>query len=1662
MRWIWIIPLVLPMISVAQPGPYWAYGYGSIGDDRFTAIAKGPDASVYACGTFSGSMASPAGTVNSQGITDVFVVKMDTLGLVEWIRTGGGPGPDRCTDLAVDAAGNVAIIGQFSAFMTIEGTPLSSNGPSLDVFIARFNADGELLWARTAGSVQNTDIGEQVSVTDLGEVYVAGQFSGTALFGAIQVQSTFDPQLQTSGDDVFVAKYSASGNVLWVRTGQAPNADKALGLAVNNAGDCWLAGQYSQDITFDLPHTNSLNNAGFLVKFDSSGAEQWFRRFGGGGSILVGDLCFAGNTLWMTGSQSGNNLVFGSTVVPIASAYPYSAFVLAFSQEGDLLKQRSLGSEQVIEGKAMDVRAGEVLVAGTFFCQASELSMLNGGHGLFLSWGEGNGWVCVLDEASLEPGYAQMLADHTSMDLRGAVFGEGNLLYAVGEYDGELIIPTQEGKLRALPGDSLFAISSGGNPEVCGDTTYYDGAKIRTRGVLDGFIMKGFPRGRKPLDIFRRDNCEFSFAAEFSIQTAVPPTCEVAGYEASFCGTGQLLASFNFTNGPVPIVEWTNGTVNGGLLVEEAGTYIASGEVGPGCFSGMDSISVGLCSSPGLGGISDSFGINVEATLPEPIVTCLPDHVSLSAGPIPGVSFSWVLDPDTAIYDQTFDVPFGGLWSLVVMNEEGCTSSTNISVQYIPNTPLGDLSAEQRIRFPQDTDGNDSITICSFNTIALLFEAEVYSDGSQIGAGSTYNFLDTVYSTPSGIADIGSFDIVSGIDAGTVAYTGDGWYVFDFHLSVDDRPCYDSEIVFTHRDSLYVTGLTSTAGEVDILGPIFICSGQNVSLSAQANVPGTFLWTAVNGGILGPDNTASIVLSSPGYITVLFQPLDTGTCVSNDLDDHSVQFVPPPIIAMDPANGLVCPGSNVQLSVSGASGSYTWYGPAGILPFNTASISVQDAGTYFCVVSTAEGCEFATALRTVVLYGTPYGDVFPQPVLCEGGSVLVQVQPAENAQYTWDAPLSGNSSSQIITAPGTYSCSVTHCAQTTTLTFTIPLSTVSASIVDEGPFTICPSDSVLLQAAPGLVAYVWQPGGLIGQNVYANVEANYQLIGFDQYGCTDTARSANVIVYDFAQPLQAGIDTVCGGDVSVGVATGTGTFAWYADAQAQQLIGSGPSVSLGPFSASTTVYVTQTDLQCVSAIVSVQAVVIPNGQPLVVTGDTVVCIGTPLLLTASPGTDFEWATPLGPFIGATVNLASVGANASGTWSVSALQSGCITGSGSIDVLVDIPEVSIVDEGPFTLCAGESALLQASAGMVTYVWTPGALQGQFVSTSSAGSYMVIGTDAFGCNDTAGTAIVSTFEFTSPLTALAPVVCAGSDVDATANGSGTINWYSDASLSQILATGGSFTIPEVLDNTIVYLTQFEEPCTSAPLALAINVDPVPPAPVIVGDTLLCTGEALLLVVPSLFPAQWTTPAGIINFGFVNILFASPQQNGEYTVYYAQAGCAGDTSRVEVLVSDPPIAYSGPDQLICVGSSAELTAPEGQSWLWTTGSGQRSINVGEGGTYWVQVANEAGCVGSDTVIVTQGECEVSIPNFISPNADGVHDVITLTSPSDEPLSLEIMNRWGQLVFTRSARVVQWDGYTGFGAELVPEGVYYYVVHAILPGGVPYDRTGYLHVFR
>lgn len=1662
MRCGWLLSLLLPVLCLAQPGPWWAYGFGGPADDRFTAIARGPGDTLYACGTFSGLMTTFNGSVISAGVTDIFLVKMDTAGAVYWTRTAGGPGVDRATDIAVDGEGNIFVTGQFSGTFTAGGIALTSNGPSQDIFLTKWNSAGQPIWARAAGSTGNTDIGEQIAVDAAGDCWIAGQFSGTALFGALSVTSTFDPQLNALGDDVFIARYTADGDPVWVKHGAAIHQDQALGMAVDAAGNSWLAGQFSDAITFDQAHVNTLNDAAFVVAFDPAGNEQWFRRIGGGGSVLTGDLCHADGTLWICGAQTGNNLVFGSGNTAIASAYPYSAFAVGFNAQGEVAAQKTVGSDHPIGAKGIDVRAGEMLLGGDFVCQALELSELSGGDGLLLSWGGQNGWACVLDLADgLSVTYAQMLADHDAMDLRGVLFGPGNALFAVGEFADELIIPGMESKLRALPGDSLFTIGPGGADAACDDTTYYDAARLRSRGVLDGFVMKGFIRQRRPLDIFLRTPCEFDLHPVFDVRPGAEPDCVVPGFDASFCGGGAVAATFDYDFGPLPVLLWNTGASTTSIAVPDPGVYSAAADVGPGCFTGADDISISICEPVGQPGITDDQGINFQDTITQSVSVCEPQLVTLTAGPIPGVSFTWSHPSGTFPGDTVITALQDGVWYLETVNAAGCANTSTVQIAYTASDTLGQVSMQQEFAFPQDADGNDTISICAGDAIIGDLSLVLFLDGVQAASSGAFLLSDTA-DVNGAIVDQGPFNLDAQPKSLSAAYTGDGWYVFSALLHISDEPCNHHWVNTTGRDSVYVLGLPGSTGQVDIVGSIFLCSGQSVTLMAAANGPGTFDWTAENGGIIGPTDTDSLMLNVAGPVQVIFTPQDTGACSLGAADSHSLTLVPAPSISMDPADGLICPGGQVLLDVTGVSGTYTWYGPGGPLPQTAPSIQVSEAGTCFCVANTNEGCQYATALQTVSLYTTPFLAILPQPVLCAGGSVQVSVQPPTGGTYAWDPPLAGNSASQTITAPGTYSVSVTQCGIVTPLSFTITQSDPVVAILDEGPFDICPLDSVLLQAVPGMVAYAWQPGNLTGEQVYATAEGAYSLIGFDQYGCTDTAFSALVEVHDFAQPVAAVVDTACANELTTATATGSGVFAWYADADALQLIGYGPSVPLGPFAGSTVIYVTQTDAQCNSLPVPVPVVVVPGAVPTQISGDTIVCAGGALLLNAAPGVVLQWSTPLGPFSGAQVGLSPVGADASGTWIVTASQNGCINGADTVQVLVPDPQVAIVDDGPFEICPGDSVPMEATPGLADYLWFPGALHGQLVYAQDTGHFTVIGTDGYGCADTAGVITVGGFFYTQPLSAGAEDVCAGDTSIALANGSGTLSWYADAALTQLLGTGAQWTLPGITGPTTLYVTQTEAQCTSQGVAVPVPVIPLPPLPQILGDGSLCTGDPLNLFVLPQFNPLWDTPAGPVNSFIVSDDYATPALDGTYSVFYTVQGCAGPTASVDVSVVPLPLVDLGLPVTLCIGETIELDAGPALTWLWNTGSTAQTITVGVPGTYWVTILDAGGCTDSDSLQITQSDCEVDIPNYFTPNGDGNHDIITLSSPSTDPITLEIFNRWGQLLYTRTAAVVQWDGHNGFSGEEVPEGVYFYVLTARLVNGDPLVRKGYWQVVK
>ena len=238
---------------------------------------------------YGGSNAGRVGpwgtTLTSAGAADIFVVKYDSDGNLIWAQSAGGVGDDGGSGIATDAMGQVVMTGSFAENATFAGTTLTGEG-GLDVFTAKYDAGGDLLWARSAGG-RDYDYGVDIAIDPSGNVFVAGDYWITAIFGTVTLTSR-------GLDDIFVAKYDAAGNFLWARSAGGVLADDgSSGLATDPAGNVLMTGLFQGTIWFGETALASLGSFDIIVaKYGSAGDLLWARSAGGpdgdfGGSIAT-------------------------------------------------------------------------------------------------------------------------------------------------------------------------------------------------------------------------------------------------------------------------------------------------------------------------------------------------------------------------------------------------------------------------------------------------------------------------------------------------------------------------------------------------------------------------------------------------------------------------------------------------------------------------------------------------------------------------------------------------------------------------------------------------------------------------------------------------------------------------------------------------------------------------------------------------------------------------------------------------------------------------------------------------------------------------------------------------------------------------------------------------------------------------------------------------------------------------------------------------------------------------------------------------------------------------------------------------------------------------------------------------------------------------------
>lgn len=243
---------------------------GGIGG-RGTSVAHDPAGNAYMAGVVNAPALFDAETTASH-FADAFLARYDPNGAIQWVRTGGDDLIDHASDVAVDADGNAYITGYFSTngpnpAVDFSGTGITGLG-STDLFLAKYDAAGNLLWIRSGGGPM-ADEGRGVVLTPDGDVVVSGNFQGTALFGGSNLVSA-------GLSDAMLLKYDPNGNLLWSARAGGAGDDQAGQLTAVPNGDIVVVGQFQQIALFGNTALTShaLHNI-FLARYDAAGMPLW-------------------------------------------------------------------------------------------------------------------------------------------------------------------------------------------------------------------------------------------------------------------------------------------------------------------------------------------------------------------------------------------------------------------------------------------------------------------------------------------------------------------------------------------------------------------------------------------------------------------------------------------------------------------------------------------------------------------------------------------------------------------------------------------------------------------------------------------------------------------------------------------------------------------------------------------------------------------------------------------------------------------------------------------------------------------------------------------------------------------------------------------------------------------------------------------------------------------------------------------------------------------------------------------------------------------------------------------------------------------------------------------------------------------------------------------
>ena len=390
---ILLIIFLQSFVSFAQvPNWTWAKNAGSTSTEYSNSICTDLSGNVFITGCFEGNnlpfdtiILTNNGMVN---YSDIFLAKYDPNGNVLWAKSAGGYENDVSTSICSDLNGYIYITGYFESTISFDSLSLTHNGPGFtdDSFLAKYDPNGNLVWVKNIGGIGDDD-GNSVCTDLNGNIYVTGFFSDTAF-----VLGT-DTLINTNQENIFLAKFDSNGNVLWARSPSKNYFAAGYGVTTDISGNAYITGAFGSDTL--IFNNDTLINKGdadiFIVKYDQSGDVVWAKSAGG-----IGDenaLCISADimeNIYVGGWFYSPSINFGidTLINDNTNGLPQS-FIVKYDHNGNVLWALKINTQCNYGPYISSDLSGNIFVIGNFsqsyVVLNSDTLFCNGVSDIFLS-----------------------------------------------------------------------------------------------------------------------------------------------------------------------------------------------------------------------------------------------------------------------------------------------------------------------------------------------------------------------------------------------------------------------------------------------------------------------------------------------------------------------------------------------------------------------------------------------------------------------------------------------------------------------------------------------------------------------------------------------------------------------------------------------------------------------------------------------------------------------------------------------------------------------------------------------------------------------------------------------------------------------------------------------------------------------------------------------------------------------------------------------------------------------------------------------------------------------------------------------------------------------------------------------------------------------------